>query len=60
MRSRCGSACQFIHPRYAELERQVHGRERDAAAPTSCTSARTSRCTARACAPRAPVPSGPG
>jgi coenzyme F420 hydrogenase subunit beta len=29
--SRCGSACQFIHPRYAELERQVHGRERDAA-----------------------------
>jgi coenzyme F420 hydrogenase subunit beta len=26
----CGSACQFIHPRYAELERQVHGRARDA------------------------------
>lgn len=29
--SRCGAACQFIHPRYAELERQVHGRERDPA-----------------------------
>ena len=27
--SRCGRACQFIHPRYAELERQVHGRTRD-------------------------------
>src|SRR5688572_29710369 len=26
---RCGTACQFIHPRYAELERQVHGRARD-------------------------------
>lgn len=29
--SRCGRACQFIHPRYEELERQVHGRVRDAA-----------------------------
>lgn len=28
---RCGNACQFIHPRYDELERQVHGRSRDAA-----------------------------
>jgi coenzyme F420 hydrogenase subunit beta len=27
--SRCGRACQFIHPRYAELERQAHGRSRD-------------------------------
>ena len=28
---RCGRACQFIHPRYAELELQAHGRARDAA-----------------------------
>jgi coenzyme F420 hydrogenase subunit beta len=28
---RCGSACQFINPRYDVLERQVHGRERDPA-----------------------------
>lgn len=28
--SRCGRACQFIHPRYAELERQAHGRAREA------------------------------
>jgi coenzyme F420 hydrogenase subunit beta len=27
---RCGSACQFIHPRYDELETQVHGRTRNA------------------------------
>ena len=27
---RCGSACQFIRPRHAELERQAHGRARDA------------------------------
>lgn len=26
---RCGRACQFIHPRYAELEVQAHGRARD-------------------------------
>ncbi|TVR64979.1 MAG: coenzyme F420 hydrogenase [Gemmatimonadales bacterium] len=26
---RCGTACQFIRPRYAELEAQVHGRSRD-------------------------------
>ena len=26
---RCGSACQFIHPRYGELERAAHGRPRD-------------------------------
>jgi len=26
---RCGRACQFIHPRYPELERRVHGRSRD-------------------------------
>jgi coenzyme F420 hydrogenase subunit beta len=25
----CGKACQFIHPRYAELEQQVHGRSRE-------------------------------
>ena len=25
----CGKACQFIHPRYDVLERQVHGRTRD-------------------------------
>jgi len=31
--SRCGRACQFIDPRYDELERQVHGRPRDAAKP---------------------------
>jgi coenzyme F420 hydrogenase subunit beta len=30
---RCGRACQFIHPRYDELERQVHGRPRDPARP---------------------------
>lgn len=29
--SRCGSACQFIAPRYATFERQLHGRVRDAA-----------------------------
>jgi coenzyme F420 hydrogenase subunit beta len=28
---RCGRACQFINPRYAELELQAHGRARDAA-----------------------------
>lgn len=27
--SRCGTACQFIHPRYEQLERRVHGRSRD-------------------------------
>lgn len=27
---RCGRACQFIRPDYPALERQVHGRERDA------------------------------
>lgn len=27
----CGKACQFIHPRYDQLERQVHGRTRDLA-----------------------------
>lgn len=27
----CGKACQFIHPRYDQLERQVHGRARDLA-----------------------------
>jgi hypothetical protein len=27
----CGAACQFIHPRYEELEAQVHGRARDGA-----------------------------
>jgi len=27
--SRCGRACQFIDPRYDELERAVHGRTRD-------------------------------
>lgn len=26
---RCGRACQFINPRYDELETQVHGRSRD-------------------------------
>ncbi len=31
--SRCGKACQFIHPRYDELEAQVHGRARDAMIP---------------------------
>ncbi|MDF1501845.1 Coenzyme F420 hydrogenase/dehydrogenase, beta subunit C-terminal domain [Roseisolibacter sp. H3M3-2] len=29
--ARCGAACQFVHPRHASLERQVHGRARDAA-----------------------------
>jgi coenzyme F420 hydrogenase subunit beta len=29
----CGRACQFIRPRYPALEREVHGRERDAARP---------------------------
>ncbi len=28
---RCGRACQFVHPRHAELERRAHGRERDPA-----------------------------
>ena len=27
--SRCGRACQFIHPRYDALERATHGRARD-------------------------------
>ena len=31
--SRCGRACQFIHPRYEALERAVHGRPRDASRP---------------------------
>ncbi|MEJ2504479.1 MAG: coenzyme F420 hydrogenase/dehydrogenase beta subunit N-terminal domain-containing protein, partial [Gemmatimonadota bacterium] len=26
---RCGRACQFIHPRYPELETRAHGRARD-------------------------------
>lgn len=26
---RCGRACQFIHPRYGELETRVHGRSRE-------------------------------
>ncbi|MEM7677327.1 MAG: Coenzyme F420 hydrogenase/dehydrogenase, beta subunit C-terminal domain [Myxococcota bacterium] len=30
---RCGSACQFIHPRYEALETQVHGRVRDPQRP---------------------------
>lgn len=30
---RCGKACQFIHPRYDELEQAAHGRARSAAAP---------------------------
>ncbi len=30
---RCGSVCQFIRPRYAELEAQVHGRTRDRSRP---------------------------
>lgn len=30
---RCGRACQFIHPRYHRLERQVHGRSRDPGRP---------------------------
>ena len=29
----CGKACQFIHPRYEALERQVHGRARDTSRP---------------------------
>ncbi len=30
---RCGAACQFIRPNYAELEKRVHGRARDEARP---------------------------
>ncbi|MBX9684658.1 MAG: Coenzyme F420 hydrogenase/dehydrogenase, beta subunit C-terminal domain [Hyphomicrobium sp.] len=30
---RCGHACQFIKPRYADLEARVHGRARDPARP---------------------------
>jgi coenzyme F420 hydrogenase subunit beta len=30
---RCASACQFIQPRYPELERRVHGRAREAHRP---------------------------
>jgi coenzyme F420 hydrogenase subunit beta len=30
---RCGRACQFIAPNYPAMERQVHGRARDAARP---------------------------
>ncbi len=30
---RCGRACQFIDPRYEELERKAHGRSRDAGRP---------------------------
>ena len=29
----CGKVCQFIHPRYEALERQVHGRTRDVSRP---------------------------
>ena len=29
--AQCGTACQFIHPRYDALEAQVHGRARDMA-----------------------------
>lgn len=31
--SQCGRACQFIHPRYDELERAAHGRARNRAVP---------------------------
>lgn len=31
--SRCGKACQFIHPRYEALETRAHGRARDAMIP---------------------------
>jgi coenzyme F420 hydrogenase subunit beta len=30
---RCGDACQFIKPKYPELETQVHGRPRDLSRP---------------------------
>ena len=30
---RCGEACQFIKPKYPELETQVHGRVRDVSRP---------------------------
>ena len=30
---RCGEACQFIKPKYPELETQVHGRARDESRP---------------------------
>jgi coenzyme F420 hydrogenase subunit beta len=30
---RCGEACQFIKPKYPELETQVHGRARDVSRP---------------------------
>lgn len=30
---RCGEACQFIKPKYPELETQVHGRARDVTRP---------------------------
>jgi coenzyme F420 hydrogenase subunit beta len=30
---RCGEACQFIKPKYPELETQVHGRARDLSRP---------------------------
>ncbi len=30
---RCGRACQFIKPHYAQLEQQVHGRSRDPQRP---------------------------
>ena len=30
---RCGEACQFIKPKYPELETQVHGRARDISRP---------------------------
>lgn len=31
--TRCGRACQFIHPQYDTHERRVHGRTRDTARP---------------------------
>jgi len=30
---RCGEVCQFIKPKYPELETQVHGRARDVSRP---------------------------
>jgi coenzyme F420 hydrogenase subunit beta len=51
--SRCGRACQFIHPRYQELERQVHGRSRATAGDEALFGPYLEMVRARLASPRA-------
>ncbi len=50
--SRCGRACQFIHPRYEALERQVHGRARGSAGDEALFGPYLEMVRARLAAPR--------